>query len=738
MLSVRSLLRSQPVVSTHLKACLSSRANREFYWNDKYNPGEEQFEKILIANRGEIACRVMKTCKRMGIKTVAIHSEADASSRFVQMADEAVCVGPAPTSKSYLNMEKILSVVKETGAQAVHPGYGFLSENTVFAKRLEEMGVVFLGPNSNAIRSMGDKIQSKRIGTQAKINIIPGFDGEVDDPETAVKIANDIGYPVMVKASAGGGGKGMRIAWNDKELIEGYRLSRQEAKSSFGDDRMLIEKFIDTPRHIEIQVLCDRHGNALYLNERECSIQRRNQKVIEEAPSTFLNPETRRAMGEQATALAKAVGYDSAGTVEFLVDSKRNFYFLEMNTRLQVEHPITECITGIDIVHQMIRVGKGHKLLHKQEDIPVDGWGVECRVYAEDPYKAFGLPSVGRLTSYVEPTHIQGVRCDSGITEGSEISIYYDPMICKLVTYGDNRTEALNVMCKALDSYVIRGVTNNIPLLRDIITEKRFVSGNISTHYLLDVYPEGFQGKELSHTEISNLVAVGTVCHLKAALRNRTIIPGDCGKDATGPFPLVVKLTGHNLAPVKALVSIEVDPQTQKKYYNVTISHWNAPEKVSAKTPLEPLPPSVEGSTTIRVEDNFSLSDHLIEQNINGTDITLQLRSRNQMGDVTLQFMGTSFPLSIRSEKAATWDSAFMLPKKVIDYSSVLIAPMPGLVTSVSVKPGDKVTEGQEMCVLEAMKMQNSMAAGRSGIVKTVNFKQGQTVSEGDVIIELE
>ncbi len=736
------VLRSRTAVCSQLKACLSARASKEYYYNDRYEPGEsvsfhrhlihltnfnvknikifsivfQQFEKILIANRGEISCRVMQTCKRMGIKTVAVHSEADAGSRFVQMADEAVCVGPAATAKSYLNMEAILNAVKTTGAQAVHPGYGFLSENTVFAKKLEDMGVVFLGPNSDAIRAMGDKIESKRIGAKAKVNCIPGFDGEVDDPKEAVKIANDIGYPVMVKASAGGGGKGMRIAWNDKELLEGYRLSRQEAKASFGDDRMLIEKFIDKPRHIEIQILCDKHGNALYLNERECSIQRRNQKVIEEAPSVFLDPATRRAMGEQATALARAVGYDSAGTVEFLVDAKRNFYFLEMNTRLQVEHPITECITGIDIVHQMIRVGKGHKLLHKQEDIPVDGWGIECRVYAEDPYKAFGLPSVGRLTSYVEPLHLEGVRCDSGITEGSEISIYYDPMICKLVSYGDNRQEALDVMAKALDNYVIRGVTNNIPLLRDIITEERFVSGAITTNYLPETYPEGFQGTVLSETEISNLAAVGAAVNVKAALRNRTILPGDEGKHATGPFELVVNVP--EVAPVKASVEIKTDCSTGKHFYEVVVDHWDAPKKIAGQEEnAHELKPSVSKPVTIRVEDNFALSDHLINQELNGEDVTLQLRSRDNAGNVCLQYLGTSFPLKISTSKAASLESAYTLPKKVIDYSSVLIAPMPGLVTSVSVKPGDKVTEGQEMCVLEAMKMQNSMAAGRSGIV---------------------
>uniref|UniRef100_K1PAY7 Propionyl-CoA carboxylase alpha chain, mitochondrial n=1 Tax=Magallana gigas TaxID=29159 RepID=K1PAY7_MAGGI len=434
------------------------------------------FEKILIANRGEIACRVIHSCKRLGIKTVAVHSEADSLSLHTRLADEAICVGPAPTNQSYLNMDAILKAVKDTGAQAA------------------DIGVEFIGPSSDSIKAMGDKIESKRIASKAKVNMIPGHDGVVEDADHCVKLANEIGYPVMIKASAGGGGKGMRIAWDDKEARDSYRLSKQEAASSFGDDRMLIEKYIDNPRHIEMQVLCDKHGNALWLNERECSIQRRNQKVIEEAPSTFVDPDMRRRMGEQATALAKQVQYSSAGTVEFLVDSQKNFYFLEMNTRLQVEHPITECITGIDIVHQMIRSAKGHKLLYSQSDIPIDGWSFECRVYAEDPYKSFGMPSIGRLEKYIEPSHIDQVRCDSGIQEGSEISVYYDPMICKLVTYGSNRQEALDVMVKALDSYVIKGVTHNIPLLRDIVTEERFVAGNISTNYLPTVYPDGFKG----------------------------------------------------------------------------------------------------------------------------------------------------------------------------------------------------------------------------------------------------
>uniref|UniRef100_A0A8C5V9S6 Propionyl-CoA carboxylase alpha chain, mitochondrial n=1 Tax=Microcebus murinus TaxID=30608 RepID=A0A8C5V9S6_MICMU len=437
-----------------------------------YDPNEKTFDKILVANRVEIACRVIKTCKKMGIKMVAIHSDVDASSVHVKMADEAICVGPAPTSKSYLNMDAIMEAIKKTRC--------FAAED-----------VIFIGPDRHAIQAMGDKIESKLLAKKAKVNTIPGFDGVVKDADEAVRIAREIGYPVMIKASAGGGGKGMRIAWDDEETRDGFRFSSQEAASSFGDDRLLIEKFIDNPRHIEIWVLGDKHGNALWLNERECSIQRRNQKVVEEAPSIFLDAETRRAMGEQAVALAKAVKYSSPGTVEFLVDSKKNFYFLEMNTRLQVEHPVTECITGLDLVQEMICVAKGYPLRHKQADIPINGWAVECRVYAEDPYKSFGLPSTGRLSQYQEPLHLPGVRVDSGIQPGSDISIYYDPMISKLITYGSDRTEALKRMEDALDNYVIRGVTHNIALLREVIINSHFVKGDISTKFLSDEYPDG-------------------------------------------------------------------------------------------------------------------------------------------------------------------------------------------------------------------------------------------------------
>ncbi|CAH8825059.1 unnamed protein product [Trichobilharzia szidati] len=710
---------------------LSLTACREIYWNDRHDQNEQKFEKVLIANRGEIACRIIQSCKRLGIRTVAIHSEADYLSRFVSMADEAICVGPAPSARSYLNMPAILDAVKSTGAQAVHPGYGFLSENTVFAAELEKMNVVFLGPNSKAIKSMGDKIESKRIAHQARVSCIPGYDGEVDGPDEAARIAAEIGYPVMIKASAGGGGKGMRIAWNEKEAREGYRLSKSEAKASFGDDRMLIEKFIDNPRHIEIQVLCDRHGNAIYLNERECSIQRRNQKVIEEAPSTFIDPPTRKAMGEQAVSLAKAVGYDSAGTVEFLVDSKRNFYFLEMNTRLQVEHPITECITGVDIVHQMLRVGKGHRILLSQSDIPVHGWAFECRVYAEDPYKAFGLPSIGRLSSYIEPLHIPNVRCDSGISEGSEISIYYDPMICKLVTYGPDRQSALNTMAKALDSYVIRGVTHNIPLLRDIITEKRFVSGNISTKYLPEVYPDGFKGKVLDEKELHTLISVAASVFVKDDARFR-----NCCRESQ--WDLVASLHEN---------TADTDPKSRSYIrcivtrdctsFNVRMSPWQPPEHVNQKNAQATAPPSKSEEIVVKVADNFKLSDKIINHSSADKEVILQLLGKS-INSVRLQYLGTTFPIEIMDTTAAWLRAAYMPPPHVIDYGSVCIAPMPGLVRSVAVKPGDRVSEGQELCVLEAMKMQNSMTASRSGVIKKVNYKAGEAVGEGDILVELE
>lgn len=678
------------------------------YTTDPVDPNETKFSKVLVANRGEIACRVMRTCRNMGIRTVAVHSDADSRSLHVQMADEAFCIGPAPTNESYLRVDAILDAVQRSGAEAVHPGYGFLSENMDFAAKLTEVGVTFIGPNSKAIHAMGDKIESKKLANAAKVNCIPGFDGVVKSPEECVKIAQEIGYPVMIKASAGGGGKGMRIAWNDKEAIDGFRFSTEEAKSSFGDDRLLVEKFIDKPRHIEIQLMCDKHGNAVYLNERECSIQRRNQKVIEEAPSTFLDPDTRRAMGEQAVALAQAVNYDSAGTVEFLVDSNRNFYFLEMNTRLQVEHPITECITGVDLVHQMIRVAKGHPLKISQKDIPLRGWSFEARVYAEDPYKHFGLPSIGRLHRYIEPNHIPKVRCDSGIVEGSEISIYYDPMICKLVTYGDDREAARQTMLKALDAYVIRGVTHNVSLLRTIMSEPHFVKGDINTGYLPMVFPDGFQGKQYNEVEESHLVGLAASIYVQDELHARDFLRGE-------------KVTAN-----ETFSSWDVEVLFGDKKVAVTVTTNNCGHYLA----------TVKGNQ-LNVTIPADISKPTVAADVSGTEYTLQLLQRDFTGNMKLVFEGIALDMTVLTKEASQFLDQ-MPEKPKLDTSKVVEAPMPGLVKLVSVKVGDMVGENQEVCVIEAMKMQNSLVSAAMGKIKGVFVKAGQTVDEGQVLVELE
>lgn len=669
---------------------------------------EKLFDKVLIANRGEIACRVMKTCKRLGIKTVAVYSEADANALHVKMADESFCVGPPPTNQSYLNMDAIMDAINTSGAQAVHPGYGFLSENSKFVSRLEKANVAFIGPNAAAMQAMGDKIQSKLIGKKAGVNIIPGFEGVVKDDEDAVRIANEIGYPVMIKASAGGGGKGMRIAWNDDETKEGFRLSSQEARSSFGDDRLLVEKFIDNPRHIEIQVLGDKYGNAVYVNERECSIQRRNQKVIEESPSPFVDPDMRRAMGQQAVALAKEVSYDSAGTVECLVDSQKNFYFLEMNTRLQVEHPITEMVAGVDLVEHMIRVAAGHPLSITQPDIPINGWAVECRVYAEDPYKNFGLPSIGRLYKYIEPTHIPNVRCDSGIIEGSEISIYYDSMICKLVTHGNTRNEALNTMNKALDSYVIRGVTYNVSLLRDVLNHPKFRMGNITTKFLPEEYPSGFKGHQLTEQERDELLATTAYFFVQRAKKAKS-------------FKNQSKLN----AVSKKQDSWDLVITLRKEDYPVNVKSY----------PDGRFEVAVQGRTA-EFRTASGLSDPVFQAKINGNDVLLQMLKKGG-NRFDIQHYGTTYKLRVHTQDQYEY-LKYMPEIKEEDMSPFLKSPMPGTVVSVAVSVGDTVHEGQELAVVEAMKMQNSLHAGLSGTVKAVHYSAGDKVGEGDIMVEIE
>ncbi|KAJ3299794.1 hypothetical protein HK104_006923 [Borealophlyctis nickersoniae] len=666
------------------------------------------FDKILIANRGEIACRVIKTAKKMGIKTVAVYSDADANSLHVRMADEAVHVGPPPTSQSYLNIPNIIKAIKQTGAQAVHPGYGFLSENSHFVHALDEVGAVFIGPNEKAMAAMGDKIASKVFAKEANVNTIPGFNGVVTDADHAVKIANEIGYPVMIKASAGGGGKGMRIAWNDKEAREAFRMSSAEALSSFGDDRLLVEKFVEHPRHIEIQLIGDQHGNVVYLPERECSIQRRNQKVIEEAPSVHIDEATRKAMGEQAVALAKAVGYYSAGTCEFLVDPKRNFYFLEMNTRLQVEHPITEYITGLDLVEQMIRVAAGQQLPFKQSDVKINGWAFESRVYAEDPEKY--LPSIGTLDKYIEPKGKKNeVRCDSGIVEGSEISIYYDPLICKLCTHGATRKEAMENMEKALDSYVIKGVTHNIPLLRDVISNPRFQAGKLSTAFLPEEYPAGFKGHQLTQTTRGEILAVAALIEAQRDIRNRTWVKGG-GSFVDGP-------------PVKNSWDMYIG-----------VGHEEAQRVVLTRVSDGKFSALINGMS-VAVEADWALESPLVNATLDGSrEVTIQYLDQIPLGFV-LQHYGTKFPVTVKTKKQHEM-SKYMKEKEKIDLTRMILAPMPGSVVSVQVKEGDMVAEGSELAVVEAMKMQNVLRAPRAGKIKKVYVEAGASVAGDEVMIE--
>jgi propionyl-CoA carboxylase alpha chain len=665
------------------------------------------FDKILIANRGEIACRVIKTARKMGIKTVAVYSDADRGALHVRMADEAVHIGASPAAQSYIVIDKIMAAIKQTGAQAVHPGYGFLSENRNFAAALEAAGVVFIGPPSPAIEAMGDKITSKKIAMEAGVSTVPGHMGLIADEAEAAAIAAKIGYPVMIKASAGGGGKGMRIAWNDAEAREGFQSSKNEAAASFGDDRIFIEKFVTQPRHIEIQVLADGHGNCVYLHERECSIQRRNQKVIEEAPSPFLDAATRKAMGEQACALAKAVGYTSAGTVEFIVDGDRNFYFLEMNTRLQVEHPVTELITGVDLVEQMIRVAAGEALPFAQADLKINGWAMESRLYAEDPYRNF-LPSIGRLTRYrppVEGATAKGiVRNDTGVYEGGEISMFYDPMIAKLCTWGPDRATAIAEMRVALDTFEVEGIGHNLPFVAAVMDHPRFVSGEITTAFIAEEYPEGFQGASLDAATLRRIAAAAAAMNRVAEIR-RTRISGTMDNHTRRVGDdWVVSLNGADHA-----CRVAADPAGS----TVTFSD----------------------GARLRVESDWTPGQPLARLLVDGSPLVMKV-GKVPMG-FRLRHRGADLRVYVRTPRAAAL-AALMPEKAPPDTSRFLLCPMPGLVVRIAVAVGDEVQEGQALATVEAMKMENTLKAERKGVVKRIAAQAGASLRVDDVILEFE
>ena len=663
------------------------------------------FDKILIANRGEIACRVIKTAKRMGIKTVAVFSDADRNALHVQMADEAVNIGPPPANQSYIDIEKVISAVKKTNAQAVHPGYGFLSENAKFAKSLFDIGVTFIGPPQNAIESMGDKITSKKIAQEAGVNTVPGYMGVIKDEDEALSISERIGYPVMIKASAGGGGKGMRIAWNDTEVKEGFQSSKNEAASSFGDDRIFIEKFVTQPRHIEIQVLADTKGNCIYLGERECSIQRRNQKVVEEAPSSFLDEKTRKKMGEQACNLAKAVGYSSAGTVEFIVDKDKNFYFLEMNTRLQVEHPVTELITGIDLVEQMILVATGKPLSIAQKDIKLTGWAIESRLYAEDPYRNF-LPSIGRLTRYRPPAEIKDkhsiVRNDTGVYEGGEISMYYDPMIAKLCTWAPDRAKAIEQMRIALDRFEVEGIGHNLPFLSAVMDHKKFISGQITTAFIAEEYSEGFDGVDLTDDKIQDLAACAAAMNRVAEIR-RTKISG--------------RMDNH-----ERRVGDDWVVQIAGKVFLVNVLADTAGANVI-----------FEDETSIRVSGDWLPGKKLA--NMTAGDKSLVFKINKITGGFRMRTRGADLKVLVRTPRQAEL-SKHMQEKLPPDTSKMLLCPMPGLIVKIDVEIGQEVQEGQPLCTVEAMKMENILRAERKGVVAKINSSVGDSLAVDDIILE--
>lgn len=658
------------------------------------------FEKILIANRGEIAVRVIKTCRRMGIKTVVVYSDADAGSMAVEMADETVHIGPSAASESYLVADKIIDAVRQTGAEAIHPGFGFLSENPDFARRLEKEKIAFIGPNPYAIEAMGDKISSKKLAAEAGVSTVPGHMGLIESTDEAVKISREIGYPVMIKASAGGGGKGIRIAHSDDEVEEGYPAVKAEAQNAFGDDRIFIEKFILEPRHIEIQVMGDKHGNCVYLFERECSIQRRNQKVIEEAPSPLLDAATRKKMGEQAVALARAVNYDSAGTVEFVVSGKdKGFYFLEMNTRLQVEHPVTEMITGVDLVEQMLRSAYGETLNIEQSKLKIKGWAVETRVYAEDPYRNF-LPSIGRLQRFIPP--VEGklnagtVRMDSGVREGDEISMFYDPMIAKLITHGKNRDAALDTQASALDRFHIEGIQDNIPFVAAVMDEKRFRSGNITTAYIKDEFPDGFSGVEPTGEQEDFLIAAALYAH---AVKARRVAPDG----ANFPSDWVVILGGRQY-PVELELGDGEATLKRGETGQTLVTQW------------------VPGT-------------NLFEGTLDGNAFAVSFE-RKKTG-LHIRHRGAGLPVTVCSPRLAEL-YAGLPEKEAADTSKLIISPMPGLVVSMDVELGQEVKSGEGVCVVEAMKMQNIIRAEADGVVKAINVEAGNPVAADEIMVEFE
>jgi propionyl-CoA carboxylase alpha chain len=660
------------------------------------------FKKILIANRGEIACRVIRTARAMGIQTVAVYSDADAQALHVRMADEAVRIGPAPSADSYLRIDRIVDACKARGAEAVHPGYGFLSENAQFSQALADAGIVFIGPGQHAITTMGDKITSKRLAQDAGVNTIPGYTDVIDGPDHAVEVAREIGYPVMLKASAGGGGKGMRVVTNDDDCRDGFERAKNEASSSFGDDRMFAEKFIEEPRHIEIQVVADGHGNTIFLGERECSIQRRHQKVIEESPSPFLDEATRQAMGEQAVKLARAVDYQSAGTVEFIVDAERNFYFLEMNTRLQVEHPVTELVTGIDLVELMIRVAAGEALSINQQNVQHNGWALEARVYAEDPFRNF-LPSIGRLSHHCAPMESDHVRVDTGIVEGSEVSMFYDPMIAKLVTHGENREHAIDLMIDALDGYYIRGVSHNLSFLNALVNHPRFRAGDLTTNFIAEEYPDGFHAEDVPQVDPLLPIAIAAVVHRRHVDRNSQI---------SGRTRRFERQIGEDWVVI-----------ANSKHYPLSITAVEHGFEVSYEDAI------------YRIKTDWRIGNPLVVADVNGKLVTVQV---DVHGPGYLVFhAGTKLDLLVTTPGTAAL-TRHMLEKQDANTSKFLISPMPGLLVRLSVAEGDEIKAGEELAVVEAMKMENSLRAEQDVKIAKVLAEQGESLEVDQPILEFE